>query len=245
MFLNVLYGVRQKRFKSAIIHQSVGIVGSIYAEFLLDQAKTHLKYIPDAYGICIDRLDWLRMFNEKADDGITWFEGKPVRSLINSWKGLMNKLGPIMHDEDKVIMVKNHTRRIDLLNHVDGIFDEFTHMGNSLNLLALNCFYKPALGWVDVPETIQNEGGDSFMQKHLYMGVFPMCPFPDNDHSIAPNPYVDKYYLDYGHLLNMMKGREWVLLPDLVNVPDNDAKANIFKVDWDISFLWCTEKNLP
>lgn len=102
-------------------------------------------------------------------------------------------------------------------------------MGNSLNLMALNCFYKPALGWVDVPETIENEGGDSFMQKHIYMGVFPMCPFPDNDHSIAP--YVDKYYLDYGNLLNMMKGREWVLSPDVINVPANDAKANIFKVD--------------
>lgn len=74
--------------------------------------RKHLKYIPDAYGICIDRLDWLRMFNEKADDGITWFEGKPVRSLVNSWKGLMSKLGPIMHNENKVIMVTIHEELI-------------------------------------------------------------------------------------------------------------------------------------
>lgn len=203
---------------------------SVYAGFLVNQAQKHIEYIPDSYGICIDRLDWLRMFNEKANDGITWHEGKPVRSLINSWKHLLDTIGPIMHNANKVIFVNNHTRRIDLLNHVDGIFDEFTYMGNSLNLMALTSYSKPALGWVDVAATIENEGGDSFFQKYLYMGVFPMCPFSGNDHALYSTPYVDKYYFDYGFLLKMMKGREWILKPHLVKVENESAKANVFKI---------------
>lgn len=202
-----------------------------YREFLLDQARKHIEYLPDSYGLCIDRLDWLRMYNERADDGIAWFEGKPARSLYTSWKGLMAELGPMMHNADKVIYVNNHTRRIDLLNEVDGIFDEFTYMGNSLNLMALLCYYKPAMGWVDIAKTIENEGGDAFMQRHLYMGVFPMCPFEGNDHSIRPDGKVEQLYFDYGQMLEAMKGREWVLLPDVVKVVDGFARANIFKVD--------------
>lgn len=201
-----------------------------YRKFLLEQAQKHIKYLPDSYGLCIDRLDWLRMYNERADDGIAWFQGKPARSLYTSWKGLMAELGPMMHNADKVIYVNNHTRRIDLLNEVDGIFDEFTYMGNSLNLMALLCYYKPAMGWVDIAKTIENEGGDIFMQRHLYMGVFPMCPFEGNDHSVRPDGKVEQLYFDYGHMLEAMKGREWVLLPDIVKVVDGFARVNIFDV---------------
>ena len=202
-----------------------------YRRFLLEQARKHIAYLPDSYGLCIDRLDWLRMYNERADDGIAWFGGKPARSLYTSWKSLMAELGPMMHEAGKVIYVNNHTRRIDLLNEVDGIFDEFTYMGNSLNLMALLCYYKPAMGWVDIAKTIENEGGDPFMQRHLYMGVFPMCPFEGNDHSIRPDGKVEQLYKDYGPLLESMKGRRWVLLPGVVRVAGGFARANIFEVD--------------
>ena len=202
-----------------------------YRQFLLEQAQKHIDYLPDSYGLCIDRLDWLRMYNERADDGIAWFRGKTARSLYTSWKRLMSDLGPMMHQAGKVIYVNNHTRRIDLLNEVDGIFDEFTYMGNSLNLMALLCYYKPAMGWVDVAQTIENEGGDSFMQRHLYMGVFPMCPFAGNDHSIRPDGTIETLYMDYGRMFDSMKGRRWVLLPNVVRVVEGFAKANLFEVD--------------
>lgn len=202
-----------------------------YRRFLLDQAQKHIEYLPDSYGLCIDRLDWLRMYNERADDGIAWFRDKPARSLYTSWKLLMADLGPMMHNAGKVIYVNNHTRRIDLLDEVDGIFDEFTYMGNSLNLMALLCCYKPAMGWVDIAQTIENEGGDSFMQRHLYMGVFPMCPFEGNDHSIRPDGKVEQLYIDYGSMFESMKGRRWVLQPDVVRVTEGFARANIFAVE--------------
>ena len=203
---------------------------STYCEFLLDQARRHVAEIPNSFGICIDRFDWFRMFNERADDGISWFEGKPARSLVTSWKNLSPKLSLIMHGANKVIFGNNHSKRIDILQDIDGLFDEFTYSGSALNLTALLCINKPALGWTDVAETVRREGGDSFFQKYLYMSVFPMCPFPNNDHSITQSPDVDQFYLDYGPLMKLMQGREWVLKPHVVSVKDQMAKVNIFKI---------------
>jgi hypothetical protein len=203
---------------------------SIYSNFLLNQARRHINEIPNSYGICIDRLDWLRMFNERADDGITWYGGKPVRSLVTSWKNLSPKLASIMHGANKVIFANNHSKRIDILKDIDGLFDEFTYSGSSLNLTSFMCLSKPALGWTDVAETIRREGGDWFFQKYLYMGIFPMCPFPNNDHSITQSDDVDQLYLDYGPLMKLMQGREWVLKPHIVRVKDQAAKVNIFKI---------------
>ncbi len=202
---------------------------SAYSEFLLSQARRHINDVPSSFGICIDRFDWLRMFNLHADDSITWFNG-PARSLINSYKGFMNKLGPLMHNAGKTILVNNHSKRIDLLEHVDGIFDEFTYNGIALNTTALLCLSKPALGWTDDAQRVIREGGDNFFQKYLYMGVFPMCPFPGNDHSLGPDSTVDQLYLDYGKLMAFMKERKWVLKPHIVEVEGNNAKVNIFEI---------------
>ena len=99
----------------------------VYQAFLLDQAEKHITMIPDAEGICIDRMDWLRMYNEERDDSLSWFGDRPTRSLIVSWKSLLDRLGPMMHGSGKVIFVNNHDKRIDLLRQTDGFFDEFTY----------------------------------------------------------------------------------------------------------------------
>ena len=200
-----------------------------YQQFLLNQAQRHIKEIPNSFGICIDRLDWLRFFNENADDGITWFDNKPARSLVNSWKGLMEKLGPLMHKAGKSILVNNHYKRIDLLKHADGILDEFTNATAPLNLTAFLTLNKPALGWTPGKEVIEEAGGDNFFQKYLYLGVFPMCPFPGNDHSLQPDSVIDQLYFDYGPLMNQLKEKLWVLKPGIVRVKDDKAKVNIFK----------------
>ena len=202
-----------------------------YRDFLLNQAQRHVNEIPDAFGICIDRLDWLRLFNERADDGITWFEGKPVRSLVNSWKSLLEDMGPIFHKAGKSILVNNHYfKRIDILNQVDGLFDEFGYAGVQLNTTALLSVNKPAIGWTDQASTVNDEGGDSFFQKYLYLGVFPMCPFPGNDHSIKPDPDAEQVYLDYGPLMKLMQSRQWVLEPHVVSVENDLARVNMFKI---------------
>ena len=52
---------------------------------------------------------------------------------------------------------------------------------------------------------------DAYFQRNLYMGAFVTVPFPGNDHTITPDAAIEKYYLDYGMLLNALKGREWLV----------------------------------
>ncbi len=56
-----------------------------YQQHILEQAKRHIEKLPDTSGICIDRMDWLRFYNLHADDGVSWVDGRPARSLFQSW----------------------------------------------------------------------------------------------------------------------------------------------------------------
>ena len=200
-----------------------------YRDFLLDQARQHIDKLPQSSGICIDRLDWLRLYNDRADDGESWFEGRPARSLMASWNDLMARLGPLMHQAGKVVFVNNHYKRLDLLRHTDGIFDEFTYAGAPLNLTALLTLRKPALGWTDNEAALKPDP-DAFFQRYLHLGVYPMAPFPGNDHSLRPSAWVDRQYLDYGPLLDAMRGKKWVLEPHCVESATPGVKVNLFQV---------------
>ncbi len=202
---------------------------AVYRDFLLDQAEKHIRMIPDAEGICIDRMDWLRMYNEERDDAVSWFANRPTRSLLVSWKGLLETLGPLIHQAGKVIFVNNHDKRIDVLRQTDGFFDEFTYGGSPLNLTALMGVRRPVLGWTAEEKDLRPDP-DAFFQRYLHLGVFPMAPFPGNDHSLLPSAWVDRQYLDYGLLLRLLKGRRWVLEPHCVEVVDERAKVNLFEV---------------
>jgi hypothetical protein len=201
----------------------------VYRDFLIEQGRRHIEKLPDSSGICIDRLDWLRMYNERRDDGVTWFVDRPARSLLSSWRGIMNQLLPLMHSAGKVVFVNNHDKRLDTLKDIDGIFDEFTTNPAALNTTALLCVTRPALGWTNHEKQIRPDP-DGLFQRFLYMGVFPMAPYPGNDHSLGPSEWVDRQYLDYGPLMNAMRGRKWVLEPHAAEVPDGTAKANLFAV---------------
>jgi hypothetical protein len=200
-----------------------------FADFLVDQAARHLQEIPEASGIGIDRIDWVRLFNHAADDGISWFAGQPVRSLHTSHRQIMERMGRLIHAAGKVIFVNNHVKRLEQMRHVDGIFDEFSYGGCSLNTSGLLCLRKPALGWTASEDQIHAAGPDDYYQRHLYMGVYPMAPFPGNDHSLAPSEFADRIASDYGPLFQLLHCKKWVLLPDLVSLNDAAAKWNLFE----------------
>lgn len=141
----------------------------------------------------------------------------------------MAKLAPIIHEQDKPIFGNTLLRRLDLANQLDGIFSEHGDQGNDMNLDAFLALQKPAIEWVTDSNRFRPDG-DSFLQRYLYMGVFPMAPYPGNDHSIRPDPEIDKYYLDYGPLFAALDQRSWVFVPHVLEVKDDVAKANVFKV---------------
>jgi hypothetical protein len=200
-----------------------------FQQFLLEQADRHLRWLPDSSGICIDRLDWLDRVNNRADDGLSWVNGQPARSLCVSWNRLLAKLGPMLHDAHKVIFVNPIYARLDLLRQIDGIYTEQGNEGRALNTGALLGLRKPVLAW-SYNETLQQPDPDSFFQRHLLLGVYPTAPYPWNNHCITPEPSADQAYLDYGPLLDAMRGKKWVLAPHCVQVAGEVAKANLFQV---------------
>ncbi|MFN8006953.1 MAG: hypothetical protein U0V70_08025 [Terriglobia bacterium] len=220
-----------------------------WQNFLLEQAKRLIEKIPDSSGICFDRLDWLRLYNFRRDDGITWYDG-PARSLVWSWNNFLEKLGPLEHGSGQVIFANNIVSRLDTLRQVDGLFAELAHWGGNLNATAFLGISKPAIAWVFGEYTLKQladqrgdkktgwvfaEGNpkaeaDLFLQKFLYLGVFPMAPFPQSDHAIIPSPRADEIYLDYGPMFESMRGKKWVLLPHVIRVEKPEVKANLFRV---------------
>jgi hypothetical protein len=200
-----------------------------FREFILTQAERHIRLIPDSAGICIDRLDWLERFNPKADDGVSWVNGKPARSLCRSWIELMDRLGPKMHEADRVIFVNPLYCRVDLYRQADGIFAEYAQDGRFFNAAAMLGLRKPTLIWT-FNDSLREPDADAFFQRHLYMGVYPTAPYPGNNHCITPEPGAERQYLDYGPLMDAMRGRAWVLSAHCVGVAGEMAKANLFEV---------------
>lgn len=197
-----------------------------YEKFLIEQAERHLRMIPSAAGLCIDRADNLRFYNTNADDGVSWFGGRRARALVVSWRRLMNQLGPLMHERDKVIFCNLIDPRLDLARQVDGIYDEFADYPGVMNGVALLCVDKPFLAWT------RNAGelSDEFLQRHLYLGAFPTAPYPLNNHCIQPSPKGDQFYFDYGPLFDLLRAKRWVLEPHCIEVVAGTAKANLFQV---------------
>jgi hypothetical protein len=210
--------------------------GRGWQEFLLEQARWHNEKIPDAVGIAMDRMWWAaptiataRPINFGADDGVGWYEGRSGRHFSVSFKSFLAKLGPLMHQSGKIIIYNPFmSYRLDCYRDVDAFFDEGSGKVaiNGSGLLAMR---KPAVIWTGSPKGLQPDP-DAFFQGHLYMGVYPMVPFPTNDHSINPNPAAERYYLDYGPLLEAMRGKTWVLQPHCVEVVGDKARANLFAV---------------
>jgi hypothetical protein len=199
-----------------------------YARFLLRQARMHVEKFRDAQGIAIDRFDWLNEYNWHADDGKTWVGGRPVRALLNSYREFIPRLARVMHDSGKVVFCNPHMNRLDLMEWIDGVYNEFGHIGYDLNLSAFLTLYKPLICWTPDRETVMRSP-DEFFQRHLLMGAFPTAPYPGNDHTIGPDPEVERFYLDYGPMFRLLHGRSWVLLPSVGEAGGGRALCNVFR----------------
>jgi hypothetical protein len=199
-----------------------------YQEFLLNQANLHVVKFPDASGICVDRLDWLNDYNWKYDDQVSWMGDHPARSLLASWKEFIPRLASIFHNANKVVYCNPLTNRIELMRHMDGIYNEYGQRGYALNLSAFLTLNKTFIAWTPDAATV-NGNPDEYFQRHLYLGAFPTAPFPGNDHTIIPDGTVEKLYLEYGFLFNRLHGKKWVLVPDLIKIENQSALANIFR----------------
>jgi hypothetical protein len=219
--------------------------GPHFQAYLLDQARWHNRKIPDAAGLCMDRMWWasgslkgkwaMETVDFGGDDGVGWYNGLHGRHFSESFKQFLSQLGAVMHGADKVIFYNScMAYRIDCYRDVDGFFDEawpgnekraFPHL-NGVALLALR---KPATLWTSNGTWIKDDP-DAFFQRYLYLGVYPSAPHSQNDHMIQPDPSVEAQYAAYGPLMDAMRGKKWVLEAHCIEVAGGKAKANLFAV---------------
>ncbi|MBN2210932.1 MAG: chitobiase/beta-hexosaminidase C-terminal domain-containing protein [Sedimentisphaerales bacterium] len=201
----------------------------VYQDHLIEQARRHIECFPDSSGICIDRMDWIWCYNRRRDDGVTWFEDKPARSLVVSWRNLMERLSPVMHHAGKVIFSNPMYVRPDLMKSIDGFYDEHGQHPTSLNTTCLLALRKPIMAWTWELDRFDNNT-DAYFQRHLHLGCYLTAPVPGNDHTILPDSKRDQYYYDYGPLLDAMRGKRWMLTEHVISVEGDKALANLFEV---------------
>ncbi|MCL2660973.1 MAG: chitobiase/beta-hexosaminidase C-terminal domain-containing protein [Acidobacteriaceae bacterium] len=201
----------------------------VWRDYLLKMAEHMVAMLPESDGICIDRLDWLTAYNTYRDDGVTWKDGKPARSFVVTWNQTLARLAPIFHQAGKYVFANCITRRVDVFEHTDGFFTEFGDSPDVLNVVGVIGSQCPVTVWTYNIDSLRPDP-DAFFQQRLHLGVFPMVPYPDADHSIAPDPWVDAQYLDYGRMLNAIRGKRWVLRANAVSCAGEKAKVNLFDI---------------
>ena len=117
-------------------------------------------------------MDWLAVYNPNRDDGLSWIDGRPARSLLISWKQTLRKLAPILHQAGKFVYANTIVTRIDSCECLDGFYNENGDYPCSLNLCAFLAVHKPAIGWTRDINTLRPDP-DALFQRHLHLGVFP------------------------------------------------------------------------
>jgi len=200
----------------------------VFHDHLIEQARRQIDKLPEVSGICIDRADWIRKFNRHRDDGVSWVDGAPARSLAVSWHAISKELSEMMHGAGKVIYTNiSRTSNIGWLKHADGIYDEYGDDPIHGNRSALMALRKPVMNWTRSAWAVR-KNPDAYFQRHLYLGSYLTAPLPGNDHSILPEADIDQFFLDYGPLLDAMRGKRWYLRPNTIEA--TGAKVNLFEV---------------
>ena len=202
----------------------------VYRDYLLEQAQRHIDSLPHSSGICIDRMDWLRLYNVERDDRASWFDGKPARSLVWSWIHLMDRMGPLMRNSGKAIFVSPIVKRLELMKYVDGFLCETDDENGGMNGIAVLGMNKPTVIWRG--NRLPKGKEDNYFQRRLHLGLFTMCPYPENDHGVRWEPAEGRQpWVDYGLMMAALKGKKWVLESHCIQVSGDDAQANLFEVE--------------
>ena len=153
----------------------------------------------------------------------------PAVRLCLSWNRLLARLGPMMHAAGKVIFVNPIYSRFDLLRHVDGIYTEFGQDGRSLNASGLwACASRSWLGLTTIRFASPTRTPSS-SDICIWASIL-RAPYPWNNHCIGPEAWVERQYLDYGPLLDALRGKKWVLAAHCVEAAPADIKVNLFAV---------------
>jgi hypothetical protein len=173
------------------------------AHLLKDMAR-RLDLTP-AQALCVDRGDWLGVLNPARDDGRSWFRGAPAASVLVTTIAASRAVVGLMHARGLPGLINDHAYRADVVAAYDGIYDEFGDTDARRSADAWLCAGgRVCSAWNHVGPP-NKATWDSYLQSHLYLGIFPMIDFPFNDHSIQ-NGTGAAAFDAYGPLFRALRG---------------------------------------
>ena len=154
-----------------------------YDRIVLADLQRHIDHLPAFQGVALDRMDYLQWVNFDGDDNYTFvgegrdgWTGWPLkRSFLQITKRMRQMMGPSR------TFMNNAARHswLGMQRYQDGIFAELNNL-NAYGFLGINA---TAIMWT-TEESFGGKGGaDHYFQRLIRMKVFPMAPFPQNDHA--------------------------------------------------------------
>lgn len=199
-----------------------------FAAHLATQMQRHVARLPHFTGVVVDRSDWNRFYNLAADDGVSWVTNQSARSMKEGFAAAARSMRSIIGNESRSMLLNTAGyAALSLMEPFDGTFSE----GNALASVGILGAVSPAILWTYSATACcaTQAMADTFMQWHLYLGVYPMVPFPGNDHSIEPGSAIaNASYRAYGAMFAALRGTEWLLIARPVSVVVGTAKVNAF-----------------
>jgi hypothetical protein len=200
------------------------------------QLKRKYNHISNFEGLVVDRADWNALYNHAFDDGSSFIANRTAQlaqysylDTLASLRDLMAARAPTMRINETVMLSNNQGfAQLSLFEHMDGSFSE----GGAINAQGILAARSTAILWVyGKTECCSSQtGADRYFQRHLYMKVFPMAPFPQADHAIPEDPAAEVFFLQYGALFSSLRGAKWLLKAHAVNVTGGPAVANVFEL---------------
>ena len=182
-----------------------------YNRHVQEQLNIKMANLDTFFGIAVDRSDWCSVLSLQRDDGVTFLQkfNRTAANLQYTWLNTTAMTRNTFGKDYTLLINTVGYAWVPMMRHVDGYFSE----GADVSALGLLAMKSTAVLWTyNVATCCTNDTvADTYFQRRLHLRVFPMAPFPGNDHSITLDSkgLARKYYTEYGQLFAALEGYEW------------------------------------
>jgi hypothetical protein len=189
--------------------------GSPYRPMLMDQARRHVRRIPEFDGFIVDRLDWASGFDYSRDDGLSMDGDRPMENMAIPVADALGELNRISHEAGKRVIL-NMFWRADVLKDADG----YCHEMDYLPAMGYVSPFRPASAWhMRTLYTGDLMPFEAQVKRRLLWALFPQFiahEFPVSQQN--PEPRAADLMEIFAPLFAPLMGKEQVLEPHCVAV---------------------------
>ena len=197
-----------------------------FGRHCLEQFERLLAAYPDTDGLFYDVYGRHYELDFGHDDGITMVHNKPAYCMKFAFKRLMDRISPKLHGMGKLFSA-NKPEGIETLAGIDLIMCDEGHNIHRLEAFSYYGLFKPVM----VLDTQMWQDPEPTMKICLRLGMM-FNDFVDRGLDQLTEEQVrrnQKVHAAYAPLLAELRGKQWVLEPDPLTLPEA-VGGNIFRV---------------